>query len=501
MSIALKKLNEYDSELTALKQIMYLLEWDQSTVMPKKGIEGRSLQLSILSRRHHEMLVSSDFVQSVNALSKKNVMESLKPLERDKVRRYQRAIERRIRVPSSHVVEFAKLTSEAQHKWEIAKKSSDYSIFKPYLKRIIEMKRKEANYINPSVHPYEVLLDEYEEGMKIERVREEFSKLEEGLKGIRRRISNSKKNMIVQEQYKKIIKTKMPQEDLRKINTDIANMILEDKERYNFFESEHPFTASIGHDDARITTSYNGLLFSMGATIHEAGHALYELSFDKKIRGTILADAPSLGLHESQSRYWENHVGATIQFWKKNYGLIRKYMEGMGVNDFYSGMNHSQPNLIRVKSDEVTYPLHIIIRFQIELGLIEGTISVNELPRIWNDKYKELIGATPRNDSEGLLQDVHWSMGAIGYFPTYAIGTMYSAILDDKMRGQIEGYDSLIGNNDFLQIKDWLKRNIHVHGSRYNAEDIIFKATGSRLQSDTLISYLEKKYGGIYGFS
>jgi carboxypeptidase Taq len=501
MSELLKKLKEYDVELTALKQVLYLLEWDQSTVMPKKGIEGRALQSSIISKRYHEIITSKEFVKIIKELSKKSVFEKLKPIEKDVVSVYEKTIERKIRVPIEHVIGFSKLTSEAQHNWEIAKKTNDYSKFKPYLKRIVEMKRKEAFYINPKGHPYEVLLDEYEEGMKVKRLESEFGKLALGLKELESKIKNSKKNKEMKKLYTRIEKSKIPLEELKKINHELAQLILVDNKRYNFYESEHPFTATISQDDVRITTTYRNILFSIGATIHESGHALYELSYDRKIIGTVLADAPSLGIHESQSRYWENHIGKNMSFWKNNYKLLKKYLKDITLKQFYDGLNHSEPSLIRTESDEVTYPMHIIIRFQIELGLIEGKISVDDLPTIWNNKYKELLGTEPKSDSEGLMQDVHWSLGAIGYFPTYAIGTMYSAMLDSKMREEIKDYDKLIEKNEFLQIKDWLKRNIHVHGSRYNAEDIIFKATGSRLQSDTLISYLEKKYGGIYGFS
>ncbi|MFT4309442.1 MAG: carboxypeptidase M32, partial [Candidatus Woesearchaeota archaeon] len=404
MSIALKNMKEYDSKITAIKHILALLEWDQQTKMPSKGIEERSKQISLISTQYHEMLTSPEFAHSVNALKKKNVYDSLKPIEKDMVRRYDRLISRKQKIPLSHVREYSKLVSESLYHWETAKKKNNYAIFKPYLKKIIDMKRKEANYIDPKKNPYEVLLDEYEEGMQVERLDYEFSKLKGGLTVLSEKIRKAKNHNETKKYSDKIKNLKISRVELERISNNIASIILKDKDRYRIDSSMHPFTATMGLDDVRITTKYDNVHFCIGSTIHEAGHALYELSFDPALRGTILADAPSLGMHESQSRYWENHVGLSMGFWKANYNLIKKHLGNMTLKQYYNGINHTEPSLIRVESDEVTYCLHIIIRYELERGLMEGTISVNDLPELWNTKYKTLLGLKPKRNDEGVLQ-------------------------------------------------------------------------------------------------
>lgn len=494
----LKRFKEIDKEISILTSAANLLWWDRASLMPSKAAEERAEQLSYLAVLIHEKSTSKELNEIVSNLNTN--LSKIQPIEKATVEYYSWRLSRINTLPREYIAEIFKVTGMAQHYWEIAKKNNDFKLFEPYLEKIVELKKKEANYINPKSHPYEVLLQDYERGMTLKVLDETFNKLKPELKILIEKVKKSSK-------YGKEFNVKnitFPIDIQKSICQEISTMILEDNERFLISGSVHPFMIKISPNDLRITTAFrDDPFFSFFSTAHESGHALYESEFDEALKYTALYDAPSLGIHESQSRIWENQVCRSKNFWKYYYPKYQEAfsnLKNVPLEKFYESINTVRPSFIRIESDELTYNMHIIIRYEIEKGLIEGSIKVSELPKVWNAKYKEYLGIEPRNYSEGLLQDVHWSQGSIAYFPTYTLGTIYSAMIYEQMIKENPKLEReiMIGNLKF--VKKWLKENIHKHGMTILTPEIIRKACGKNLDSDSLIKYYKNKFGQIYNF-
>jgi len=490
----LNLVKEQQKEIILLSYSASLLSWDQETYMPAKAIESKSEQMSLLSSIIHKKLTSNELF---NAVKKLRNNQSIRGDDKIMIERLYKDLLKSRKIPNDFVKELSKEQSLAVKAWKEAKEKSNFKIFQPHLEKLVKLKIKEANYIKLPGHIYNSLLDSYEEGMTVEKLTPKLEKLKIDLLELLNKIKSSEK---YKKQSLKLMSGNFNHQIQKELCDDVSLNIGLEKGRARIDFSEHPFTTKTGFNDVRITTNIRKKpLFSFGSTIHESGHALYELNMPEKHKYNILGDAPSLGIHESQSRFWENMIGLNEPFWRYYFPKFKdNFKINGGFEEWYKEVNFVSPSKIRIESDEVHYCLHIILRFEIELGLIDGKIKVADLPKVWNQKMKELIGVEIKNDSEGVLQDIHWGWGNFGYFPTYALGTIYAAQLYESLKEKFPKIEQDIEKGDFSKVRLWLNENIHKHGRKISAEEIIKKACGEGLNPDKYISYLKEKYLKIY---
>ena len=500
MKESLDFIYKQQKDLSILGGIGALIGWDQMTYMPKMGAQDKSEQSALLSKISHEKVVSDEFWNHIQSLNKETIYKDLSEKDKNVVKRLYRDVEKSRKVPSSFVEKMSRTTTLAYQNWEKAREKNDFKLFSPHLERIIDLEKEYCNFFDIPGPRYNTLLDDYEEGMTADILQKEFNYLKKELVEILDKIKNSE---IYKDQ--KEIKVNIDANEQEKLCNIVTEKMLLPKEKTRLDESIHPFTTSMGDNDVRITTSFRrkGPFFSFFSTIHEAGHALYELGMPKdEYKDTVISDSPSLGLHESQSRFWENMIARSKPFWRYFYpvfqDIAKDQLSGIDFEKWYRAINKVRPSLIRVEADELTYCLHVILRFEIELDLMQDKIDVNDLPTIWNEKMDEILGIIPGNDVEGVLQDMHWSGGSFGYFPTYAIGTIYSAQIYNQIKKENKNIESEIENADFTNILDWLRNNIHIYGRSMTADEIIKKCCGDGLNSKVFIDYLKDKYYKIY---
>jgi len=491
----LEYVKKEQKQIYILMGIDNLLSWDQSVNLPEDASRTRAEQISLIQSKIHEIKSSKKLFSKLKSLSKKK----LKKEDEIIIKKFYRIVSKARKIPPTLIKDLSKEEVLGNRSWEKARIKDNFRIFEPHLEKLVKLKRKEAKFIGLPGHPYNSLLDKFEEGMTVEKLKEEFGILKIGLLEILKKIKSSKgyKN-----HPKEISFKKFSNENQVKLDRDVMERIGLKKSFSRIDFSTHPFTTRIGDDDVRITTAIRkNPLFSFNSTIHESGHGLYEANMPKEYRYTFVCDAPSYGLHESQSRIWENNIGLSKPFWKFyskkfNESLRTKYSS----DKFYNFVNKIEDNPIRIEADEIHYILHIILRFEMELALIEGKIKVRDLPKIWNAKVKEYFGIKVKNDSEGVLQDTHWSSGLFGYFPTYAIGTIYATQLYNQMKKEIKDLDNDLEKGDFSKISNWLKEKVHKKGATLTAEGIIKELTGEGLNSKIFLDYLNEKYSKIYGY-
>lgn len=487
-------------KLTKFGGIAALLGWDQMTYMPTQGAAERSDQISLISRLSHERFVSDKLWDHVRKLASPDNLEKLEKKDRAVVLRLEKDIEKSRKVPSDFVEKMAKITTIAYTAWQEAREKSKFSLFAPHLEKIVGLEKEYCGFINLPGPEYNSLLDDYEEGMTVEKLRKEFDYLKPQLIDILEKITSSD---IYNKQQN--FDRKFDVEKQREICNLIIKKMNLPKERSRLDVSTHPFTTSMGNDDVRITTNFEheNPLFSFLSTVHEGGHALYELGLPQgDFKDTVISDSPSLGLHESQSRFWENMVARNKHFWKYFYPVFEKtspeQFKDVDLDTWYRHVNQVRPSFIRVEADELTYCLHVILRFELELALIDGEIKVSELPGCWNEKMDEVLGVTPKNDKEGVLQDMHWSGGSFGYFPTYAIGTIYASQLFKQLSEEKPDTTEEIEQGDFTSILAWLREHVHKYGCLMSADEIIENTCGEGLNSKVFIEYLKDKYYSLY---
>lgn len=486
-------------ELTSYGGIAALLGWDQMTYMPPKGSEGRAEQLALISRLVHEKVTSETFYHHLQKL--RYAEDTLSEKDRIVVKKLSYDVEKARKIPSSFVEKMTKTTSMAYAVWQEARGKNNFSLFKPHLERIVELERQYCEYIKLPGHPYNSLLDEYEQGMTVEVLQREFRILRSHLVEVLQKITGS---TVYQKQHRtNMIFDVTVQKKLCDFLFSRLNLPLD---RARLDVSTHPFTTSMGDDDVRFTTNFEheGFLSSFFSTMHEAGHALYELGILKgDYKDTVISDAPSLGIHESQSRFWENMIARSRPFWTYFSQVFQTIApdvcRGSTPEIWYRSVNEVRPSLIRVEADELTYCLHVILRFELELDLLEGKITVAELPGCWNQKMTEFLGVTPKTDSEGVLQDMHWSGGDFGYFPTYAIGTIYASQLFSQLSQEHQSVQDDIAKGDFTAIQTWLSKHVYQYGSLMTADEIIQNTCGEGLNSKVFLAYLKEKYYPLYG--
>lgn len=494
-----KTYEQYRNHLRKIADInnaIAVLHWDQETYLPAKGAAQRASQIATLSGLSHELMTSTELGDMLKTLSSDT---SLSERESRNVAETAKDFERQQKLPTDFVIKKAKATSAAFQAWVKARKEDDFSIFEQPLTDMVAIKREEAELVGYTDHPYDALLDEYEPGEKTADLVTLFADVRAQLVDFIKEISQQPRPEDGF-MYKHFDKDKQ-----WKFGIDLLTQMGYDFKAGRQDLAAHPFTTSFGASDVRVTTRVNENDFHemTWSCIHEGGHALYEQGLLDEDYGLPTGSSVSLGIHESQSRLWENNVGRSLPYWKGNYGTLQttfpESLDGVTAEDFYKAMNLVQPSLIRTNADELTYHSHIMVRFEIEKALIEGSIEVKDLPTVWNAKYKEYLGIDVPSDAQGVLQDIHWSHGSFGYFPTYSLGSFYAAQFFHQATKDIPGLESQIQAGDMSQLLEWLRTHIHQYGRFYSAEEFCKRITGEKLNFKYFMDYAKEKYGGIYG--
>jgi carboxypeptidase Taq len=493
----IKQLRNILAEISDLVHAAALLDWDQQTYMPQGGAEARGNQLALLDRLAHERLTSPELGELLEAL--KSHAASLEPDSDDArmVKVTARRHEKAVRVPSRHVVEFSQATTLGQQAWMDARASSDFAIFRPHLEKIIALRQEYASFFPNIEHPYDALLDDFEPNMKTADVKAIFD-------GLRPRQVELIKTIAARPQ---VDDTFLYQPFDEKKQWDFGVEVITrfgfDWKRGRQDKAMHPFTTGFSINDVRTTTRVapNFLNTMLFGSMHECGHALYGMGVAPELERTGLEGGSSLGVHESQSRLWENLVGRSFPFWEYFYPRLQEHFPQLAdvpLEKFYRGINKVQRSCIRVEADEATYNLHIMLRLELEIALLEGKVAARDMPEIWNTKMQETLGVTPPDDAQGVLQDIHWSSGLIGYFSTYALGNLISAQLWEKINQDIPDLAGQIREGKFESLLVWLREKIHRHGSKFEPQELVEKVTGSRIDPAPYLRYLARKYTDIY---
>lgn len=489
MTASFDSLRAHLTELETLEGVAATLGWDEQTYMPKKAASLRGAQMALLSRLSHERITDArigDWLETLDAAD---------PLEKACARNLGRAYLRERRVPPDLVDRLARTKSDAFQAWIEAKKNSDWASFAPVLEKLLALQLERARAIDGQRHPYEVVLEQYDPGTSVESLRAMFSRLRDGLVPLI--------TAIAQRPPLEPLAREFAIDKQWALSKVVAGGLGYDFEAGRLDAAEHPFSTGQGEGDVRITTHLHptDLLGGLGSTIHETGHALYEQGLPHRHAGTTVREAASFGLHESQSRFWENYVGRSRPFagWLAA-RIAEQYPDALvSADQVFAAQNRVERSLIRVQADEVTYNLHIIVRFELEIALFEGTLKVADIPAAWNAKYREYLGVTPPDDARGCLQDVHWSAGLFGYFPSYTLGNLYAASLGKTMERDVGAFWERIGKGDFAPILAWLREHVHDVGHLVEAPEIVRAAVGERDHVADLLDYLWTRMGEAYG--
>lgn len=494
----------HSKKIRLLESISGLLEWDQETHMPPGGAQVRAEQIELIASLIHQERTSRTFASSLSKLidlkSGKTTASGLNPQQRAALREWRRDYTKAIALPNDFVKQFAHLAAEGVTVWTKARKENCFKTFSPYLEKIVSLSRKKADYLGYDDHPYDALLDCFEPDMNCKLISPIFQKLQQGITALVKKIIPCKQvddsflhgKFSVQKQLdfsKKILQTMGY--DLQKGRLDL---------------STHPFSVSMHPFDSRITSRIHptSIFDCISSVMHEAGHGLYEMGLLADYYGSPLCEAVSTAIHESQSRFWETRIGQTKPFWHHFLPLLKKEFKGkfdsVTLEQFYHAINKVEPSFIRVESDEVTYSLHVILRYELEKQLIEGSLKVKEVPEAWNDKMEKYLGVRPSDDRQGCLQDIHWSMGSFGYFPTYALGNLYAAHLFEVFEKAHPDWQKKVEKGELLFIKEWLGEMVHKHGRAYPAAELLKRLDGGELSPKPYLNYLTQKYQKIYHF-
>ncbi len=490
-----KKYQEWLFRRSAYQMALSIIGIDKLTVAPPAGNAYRDARTAYLSGE----LFSIDTDPEILAVLKE--LKDAPDIDEDTrkgIQLYYEEAQKRLCIPKEEYVAFEELSNRSYDAWLEAKQKKDYSIFEPYLKEVIEAQKKLYGYRDSDLPLYERMLDDYEPGMRIADYDAFFAAVKERLLPLIKRIAEAKQpeDSFLYQNY--------PIDEQKKFMDELLAYLRFDPSWGYQNETEHPFTSWTCENDCRTTTKYlaDNPVSAIFSTVHEVGHATYEHQCDPCYDGMILSEGISSGMHESQSRLCENYLGRTDAFWAYNYPLLQKHfpsqLAGVSLEAFMKAVNKSSPSLVRTEADELTYPVHILIRYEIEKGLFDGSISTEGLDGVWNAKYREYLGVEAKDPSEGILQDVHWSGGSFGYFPTYALGSAFAAQFMEAMRHDFD-VDRALRTNRYDLCMEWLKEHIHRYGCRYPAQEILIKATGRPFDVNVYLDYLEDKYSRLYG--
>ncbi len=492
-----EQLTQYVEKMKALETAMTLFGWDNETLAPKEAAPWTAQSVGVLSSMYQEVSTSEELRQLLEEL------DGASDLDEDQaavVRILKRDTEELSKIPPEEYRAVSELQAQSTMIWAQAKRQNDYSLFAPYLEKIVSYTRKIAGYTRKEgMTLYDALLDDYEEGFTVEILDDFFAQLRTSIVPLLKRVEEKNDSIDTSP-----VEQSYDIEGQKKFCRYIAEYVGFDFNRGVMAESEHPFTTNLHNHDVRITNHYyeNMPLSAIFSVIHESGHALYEFNVDDELTLTPAGGGASIGMHESQSRFMENIIGRSRAFWYPVYPklveIFPEQLKDVSLDDFVKIINKAQPGLIRTEADELTYSLHIMVRYEIEKALINGDLSVNDVPAVWNQKYEEYLGVRPASDAEGVLQDIHWSQGSIGYFPSYALGSAFAAQFYHTMQQDLDVEDCLM-RGDMKPIQNWLKTRIHHSGAVRKSRDILREVTGEDFNPRYYTDYLTKKFEDIYG--
>lgn len=487
-------------QISDLGNAMAVLGWDQEVMMPEGGSQPRARQLSTMARISHQMATSEELGDLIEGASAEVSGADYDSDEAALLRVAKHDYEQNMKLPVDFVAKMTQLTSEAQHVWAKARANNDFKSFEPMLEQIFELTRQGADFLGYTDHPYDALINQYERGMTAAEVARIFNahkpaliELIAAIGEVEDRVSDA------------VLRREYDIDKQREFGLWVIEKFGFDFKRGRQDISTHPFCTNFSRNDVRITTRFykdylNPSLFGM---MHEAGHGMYEQGSAESLDGTPLAGGTSLGVHESQSRMWENVVGRSRGFWSWAYPELRAKFPGVlddtDVESFYKSINTVKRQFIRVEADELTYNLHIMLRFELECDLLTGAVKVSELPQVWNDRFEQFFGIRPPTDTLGVLQDVHWSAGLIGYFPTYALGNLLSMQYYNTALAAHPEIPSEIASGKFDTLLTWLNTNIHQHGRKYTSPELTQRITGGQIDPAPYVAYLQEKFSDVYG--
>lgn len=477
-----------------------VLAWDERTYMPHQGSAHRAEQMALLARLSHEMLTAPRLGELLTEVESSELVRSSESDESAIIRDIRRNYDRAVKLPARLVEELARVTTQAQQVWAKARHDDDFASFRPFLEQIVALKREEAQAVGYKGVPYDALLDEYEPGATTQEITALFSALRQELVPLIAAITASPRKPRWE-----VLERDYPVELQRHFGRSAAAAIGFDFDAGRLDVTTHPFCSGTGPGDCRITTRFNPRHFNEAffGILHEAGHGMYEQGLPRQEFGTALGSACSLGIHESQSRFWENQVGRSRPFWEHFFPRARQTfldaLRDVTLDEWVFAINEVQPSFIRVEADEATYNIHIILRFEIEQALLTGDLKPADVPGVWKEKFTQSFGIVPPNDREGCLQDIHWSGGGIGYFPTYTLGNLYSAQFMEQARSDLPSLEEDFRRGNYSGLRAWLNEKIHHHGRRYRAGELCRRVTGRPLDHRPLLDYLREKYSGLYG--
>ncbi|WP_018884202.1 carboxypeptidase M32 [Paenibacillus massiliensis] len=495
----LEELKELVRKIKSYVEAIGLMHWDLRTGAPRKGVDIRSQTIGMLTTECFKLQVSPQMGELLKYFADPGIMADLSDTDRRLIEECRTEYERNLSVPADKINEYSILAAQSESYWEEAKANNDFAGFEPYLTKIVAFKQEFIEYWGVKDTRYDTLLDMYEPELTVAKLDDVFGRLKKRLVPLLERIQAS---------------PHQPTHDFLHKDYDVKQqeafgLFLLKEMGYDFEagrldESVHPFATGLNPGDVRITTHYmpNDVLSAIFSSLHEGGHALYEQNISQELAGTLLAEGTSMGIHESQSRLWENMIGRSKPFWQRYYNDLQKHfpeqLKDVTMEQFYLAVNRVENSLIRIEADELTYNLHIIIRYEIEKMLFNEGLEVSKLPEVWNEKYKAYLGLTPPSNSQGVLQDVHWSGGDFGYFASYSLGNMYAAQILATLRKEMPEFDHYIARGELLPIKEWLTDKIYVYGKSRTPSELIEAITGEELNPDYLADYLEQKYTEIY---
>jgi carboxypeptidase Taq len=487
-------IKEYVQKTADINGAAALLSWDKEVNLPAGGAAIRSRQMATLTSLSHERTIHPQLIENIERLIQEN---NLSEDERMNLMRLQEDVTKQTKFSAEFVEKMSVAVSAGYHAWLEARKKSDFSIYQDNLHHLIELKKESAEILGYDLHAYDALIDEYEPGMTVDVLDRVFTQVKEELVPTLHEYAARAQpdDQFLQEYYKESDQWDFGLQVLTRMGYNF-NCGRQDK-------SPHPFTISFAPSDVRITTrvDLHNYAYMLWSTIHEGGHALYEQGLPESEYGMPLGQAASLAVHESQSRLWENHVGRSMEFWQYYYPELQhkfpRQLKDISVEQFYKATNKIAPNLIRTEADELHYHLHVLIRYEIEKLMITDEVSTKDLPAVWNELYAKYLNMKVPNDAEGVLQDVHWAFGSIGYFPTYSLGSFYAAQFYAKAQESIKYFDKNISSGQFNPLLKWLRENVHQHGRRYESEALCKKITGEPLDLKYFMDYVTNKFGAM----
>ncbi|MGI5945854.1 MAG: carboxypeptidase M32 [Lachnospiraceae bacterium] len=496
MNEAFKQLKTYLDEAMAVQTALVLFEWDDATLAPKAAGENTSRVIEILSGQYFKAMTGDE----TKALVRQCLQDpsGLNEVELAQVKEMEEQIEQLDCIPKEEYQAFAKLSSESVRIWEEAKEQNDFKRFAPTLKKVVEYQKKFAGYrAKEGQSKYDALLKDYEKGFTSKDLDEFFGLLKEEIVPFLKTIMERGRQICDD-----FLTGEFPEEKQEELGRFLAEYVGFDFSKGVLSVSAHPFTTNLHNKDVRITTSYNDHVdSSLFSVIHEAGHGIYEMGIRDDLTQTVVGQGASMAMHESQSRFFENIIGRSKEFWIPVYGKLQELFpetfENISVEQFTEAINKVHPDLIRTEADELTYSLHVLIRYEIEKMLIEEDLDVDKLPEIWADKYEEYLGVRPQSDKEGVLQDIHWSQGSFGYFPSYALGSAFGAQLYFHMK-EVMDFEGLLREGKIDEIREYLRENIHQYGKLKTSRQILKDTTGEDFNPRYYVRYLKEKYSALY---